>query len=153
MPNVWLKALLKTYLSFFIRTWFSFQWRHNGRDGVPNHQPHHRLLNRLFSADQRKHQSSASLAFSWGIRRWPVNSLHKWPVTREIFPFDDVIMYWNIHPNWKWFFFNFKTPRSFLKSKPVPLKPKKDPPKPVIPPSLSTELLGSTMATLISTAT
>ena len=42
--------------------------------------------------DQRKHQSSASLAVVWGIHRWPVNSLHKWPVTRKIFPFDDVIM-------------------------------------------------------------
>ena len=43
-------------------------------------------------ADQRKHQSSASLAFVRGIHRWPVNSPHKWPVTRKIFPFDDVIM-------------------------------------------------------------
>ena len=43
-------------------------------------------------ADQRKHQSSASLAFVRGIHRWPVNSLHKWPVTRKIFPFDDIIM-------------------------------------------------------------
>ena len=34
-------------------------------------------------ADQRKHKSSASLAFVWGI---------KWPVTRKMFPFDDVIM-------------------------------------------------------------
>ena len=31
-------------------------------------------------ADQRKHQSSASLAFVRGIHRVPVNSLHKWPV-------------------------------------------------------------------------
>ena len=43
-------------------------------------------------ADQRKHQSSASLAFVWGIHRGPVNSPHKWPVTRKIFSFDDVIM-------------------------------------------------------------
>ena len=43
-------------------------------------------------ADQRKHQSSASLAFVRGIHRSPVNSPHKWPVTREMFPFDDVIM-------------------------------------------------------------
>ena len=41
-------------------------------------------------ADQRKHQSSASLAFVWGIHRWPVNSPHKGPVTREMLPFDDV---------------------------------------------------------------
>ena len=44
-------------------------------------------------ADQRKHQSSASLAFVRGIHRWPVNSPHKWPVTGKMFPFDDVIMF------------------------------------------------------------
>ena len=43
-------------------------------------------------ADQRKHQSPASLAFVWGIHRGPVNSPHKWPVTRKMFPFHDVIM-------------------------------------------------------------
>ena len=43
-------------------------------------------------ADQRKHQSSASLAFVRGIHRWPVNSPHKGPVTRKMSPFDDVIM-------------------------------------------------------------
>ena len=43
-------------------------------------------------ANKRKYQSSASLAFVRGIHRWPVNSPHKWPVTREMFPFDDVIM-------------------------------------------------------------
>ena len=43
-------------------------------------------------ADQRKHQSSASLAFVRGIHRRPVNSPHKWPVTSKMFPFDDVIV-------------------------------------------------------------
>ena len=43
-------------------------------------------------SDQRKHQSSASLAFVRGIRRWLVNSPHKGPVTRKMFPFDEVIM-------------------------------------------------------------
>ena len=43
-------------------------------------------------ADQRKHQNSASLAFVRGIHWWPVNSPHKGPVTRKMFPFDDVIM-------------------------------------------------------------
>ena len=42
--------------------------------------------------DQRKYQSSASLASVRGIQRWPMNSLHKGPVTRKMFPFDDVIM-------------------------------------------------------------
>ena len=45
-------------------------------------------------ADERNHQRSASLAFVWGIHRWPVNSRHKGPVTRKMFPFDDVIMTW-----------------------------------------------------------
>ena len=44
------------------------------------------------STDQRKHQSSASLAFVQGIHRWPVNFPHKGPVTQKMFPFDDVIM-------------------------------------------------------------
>ena len=42
-------------------------------------------------ADQRKHQSSASLAY-----RGPVNSPHKWPLTRKMFPFDDVIMSYSL---------------------------------------------------------
>ena len=42
-------------------------------------------------ADQRKHQSSALLAFMRGIHLRPVNSPHKWPLTRKMFPFDDVI--------------------------------------------------------------
>ena len=41
-------------------------------------------------ADQSKHRSSASLAFVRG----PVNSPHKWPVTRKMFPFDDVFMFY-----------------------------------------------------------
>ena len=48
-------------------------------------------------ANERKHQSSAPLAFGRGIQRGPVNSLHKWPVTRKMFPFDDVIMHM---PEW-----------------------------------------------------
>ena len=43
-------------------------------------------------ADQRKHQSLASLVFVRGIHRCPVNSPHKGPVTQKMFPFDDVIM-------------------------------------------------------------
>ena len=43
-------------------------------------------------ADQRKHQGSASLAFVQGIHRSPVNSPHKGPVTRKMFPFHYVIV-------------------------------------------------------------
>ena len=48
-------------------------------------------------ADQRKHQSSPSLAFVWGIHRRPGNSPHKWAVTRKKFPIDDVIMAVAVH--------------------------------------------------------
>ena len=30
------------------------EWRHNGRNGVSNHQPHHCLLNRLFMCRSKK---------------------------------------------------------------------------------------------------
>ena len=62
-------------------------------------------------ADQSKHQSCAPLAFGWGIHRGPVNSPPKWPVTRKMFPFDDVIinkqpfkfpMMTLISKMWKW---------------------------------------------------
>ena len=43
-------------------------------------------------ADQRKHQSFALPAFVRGTHRSPGNSPHKCPVTREMFPFDDIIM-------------------------------------------------------------
>ena len=52
-------------------------------------------------ADQKKHQSSASLAFVWGIHRSPVNSPHKGPVTRKMLLFDDVIMEpWSLVNPW-----------------------------------------------------
>ena len=56
------------------------------------------VCSNVFSgADQRKHQSSASLALVWRIRRWPLNSPHKGPVTRKMFPFDDVIIRYGEH--------------------------------------------------------
>ena len=54
-------------------------------------------------AAQRKHQSSVSLAFVRGIHRWPVNSPHKGPVTRKMFPFDDVVMiYFQLIRRFSW---------------------------------------------------
>ena len=47
--------------------------------------------------DQRKHGSSTSLALVQRIHRWSVHSPHKWPVTRKMFLFDDVIMKCVIH--------------------------------------------------------
>ena len=67
----------------------ALQWCHNEHHRVSNHQPHEWIYS---GTDQRKHQSSASLAFMWGIYQWPLNSPHKGPVTRKMFPFDDLIM-------------------------------------------------------------
>ena len=63
-------------------------------------------------ADQRKHQSSVSLAFVRGIHRGPVNSPHKWPVTRKMFPFDDVITVLEQRgpPHQAYFVYIFKAP-------------------------------------------
>ena len=70
----------------------ALHWRHNGHNGVSNHQPHDSYSTGYLGADQRKHESSASLAFVRGIHRRPVNSPHKGTVTRNMFLFDDVIM-------------------------------------------------------------
>ena len=42
--------------------------------------------------NERKHQSSASLTFALEIHGWLMNSPHNGPVTRNMFPSDDVIM-------------------------------------------------------------
>ena len=73
-------------------TLFPLQWRHNVRDSVSNHHLTIVYSTVYSDADQRKHQSSASLAFVWVIHRGPVNSPHKRPVPRKMFPFDDVTM-------------------------------------------------------------
>ena len=70
----------------------SLQWCHNELARVSNHQSHDYLLNRFFTRRSKKHESSASLTYVWGLHRWPGNSPHKGPVTRKMFPFDDVIM-------------------------------------------------------------
>ena len=79
-------------ISLIYITRFSLQWRHNERNGVPNHQRYEPFN----QAQIKKHQSSASLANVRGIRRWSVNSPYKGPVTRKMFPFNDVIMIRNV---------------------------------------------------------
>ena len=104
--------------------YWTLRWRHNDRDGVSNDHIYlvnleaaglcieyygdvimTAMASQITSVsivssavcpgvNQRKHQSSASVAFVRGIHRWPVNSPHKGPVKRKIFPFDDVIMKW-----------------------------------------------------------
>ena len=84
-----------------------YKWHNLDRYGFDNHHYRDVIMDATASqitsltivystvysdVDQRKHQSSASQAFVREIHRGPVNSPHKWPVTRKKFPFDDVIM-------------------------------------------------------------
>ena len=61
-------------------------------DCVSNHHPHDCLLKRLFMRRSKKTSKLRVTGLCAGIHRSPVNSLHKGPVTRKIFPFDEVIM-------------------------------------------------------------
>ena len=77
---------------YAISTHRSLRWRHNGCDGVSYHQPYDCLFNRLFRRRSKKTSKHRVTGFCAGIHRGPVNSPHKWPVTRKMSPFDDVIM-------------------------------------------------------------
>ena len=70
----------------------ALRWRHKGPDSVSNHQPHHCLLNCLFRRRSKKTSKLRVTGLCVGNSPGPVNSPHKWPVTRKMFPFDDVIM-------------------------------------------------------------
>ena len=66
---------------YWTRIWSPLQWRHNEHDGVSNHQPCDCLLNRLF---RRRWQKTSKLRVT-GL-------CDKGPVTRKMFPIDDVIV-------------------------------------------------------------
>ena len=75
----------------------SSRWRHNGPNCFSNQQ--HCLLNRLFGCRSTKISELRVSGLCAGKSPEPVNSPHKWPVTRKMFPFDDVIMtLWPIRP-------------------------------------------------------
>ena len=73
------------------------QWRNNDHDGVSNHQPHGCLLSRLFRRRSKKTSKLRVTGLCAGNSPGPVNSPYKKPVTRKMFPFDDVIMPWRRH--------------------------------------------------------
>ena len=70
----------------------ALHWRHVDHDGVSNHQPHDCLLYRLFRRRSKKTSKPRVTGLCAGNSPGPVNSPHKRPVTRKMFPFDDVIM-------------------------------------------------------------
>ena len=68
----------------------TLRWRHNGRDGVSNHQPHDGLLNPLFI--RRSKKISKLCVTGLCVGNSSVNAPQKWPVTRKMFPFHHDIM-------------------------------------------------------------
>ena len=70
----------------------ALQWRHNWRDSFSNHQPYDCLLNRLFRRRSKKTSKLRVIGLcaenSPGTGEFPAQR----PVTRKMFPFDDVIM-------------------------------------------------------------
>ena len=73
---------------------FSLQWRHNEHDGVSNPQLHDCFLNRLFKRRSKKTPKSRATGLCAGNSRVTGEySPPKGPVTRKMFPFDDVIVY------------------------------------------------------------
>ena len=72
--------------------WLTLHWRHDDHGGVSNHQPCGCLLNRLFRRRWKKTSKLHVTGFCAGNSPGPVNSPHKGPVTRKMFPLDDVFM-------------------------------------------------------------
>ena len=79
----------------------SLQWRHNEHDSVSNHQPCDCLLNRLFRRRLQKTSNLRVTGLCVGNSPGPVNSPHKGPVTRKMFPrHHDVIMSCEFPSEW-----------------------------------------------------
>ena len=68
----------------------ALHWRHNEGDGVSNHRRLHWLLSCWFMCRSKK--TSKLCVTGLCVGNSPVNSSHKRPVTRKLFPFNDVIM-------------------------------------------------------------
>ena len=78
--------------SLVLGQWYALQWRHDKCDRVSNRRRLHCLLNCWSGADQRKHRSSASLAFVREIHRLQVGSPHKKASNAE-----NISIWWRHH--------------------------------------------------------
>ena len=89
-------------LTPFLRA--ALRCRHNGRDGVSNHQSHDCLLNGLFGRKSKKTSKLRSTGLCVGNSPVTGEFQVKGPVTPKIFPFDDVIMdiSWTSFGIWYW---------------------------------------------------
>ena len=87
----------RTVMHYCLNRGNTLQWRHNDHDSVSNHQPHGCLFNRLFRRRSKETSKLIVTGLCVGNSPGPVNSPLEGPVTRKMFPFDDVIMYVWIH--------------------------------------------------------
>ena len=88
--HIWVHCVSECILRliYCLVTWVPLHWLHNGRDSVSNHQPHDCLLHRSFRLRSKKTSKLRVTGLCAGNSPGPVNSPHKWPVTRRMFPFD-----------------------------------------------------------------
>ena len=95
----WAYLIFQTYLHF---SESPLQCYHNECGGVSNHRRLVCLHNRLFGRWSKKTSKPRVTDLCEGnspMNSPPVNSPHKGPVTRKMFPFDDVVM----HTWGRWF--------------------------------------------------
>ena len=71
----------------------SLQWRHNGRDGVSNHQPHDCLLNRLFRRRSKKTSKLPVTGLCVGISP----GTGEFPTQRAASNLENVSILWHHH--------------------------------------------------------
>ena len=88
----WRRVYNPVYIDMRRRYVVALLWRHNGHNSVSNHQPYDCLLRRLFRCRSKQTSKLRVTGLCAGNSPGPVNFPHKWPVTRKMFPFDDVIM-------------------------------------------------------------
>ena len=93
-PEVMCTRFVLCCVSLRFSTYIRLHWRHNERNVVSNHRrvDYMNYMNNLFWRRSMKTTKLRVTGLYGGIYRWPVNSPHKSPVTRKVFPFDDIVM-------------------------------------------------------------
>ena len=111
IPSLFVVTLFLLLISFALcpirsmrPTWllYTLQWRHNEHDSVSNHQRFGCLLSRYQAQIKENINGGLCKENSPVTGEFPA----KGPVTRKVFPFDDVIMYSKLvsrcHENTSW---------------------------------------------------
>ena len=78
------------------RLQLALQWRHNGRNGVSNHQPHDCLPNGLFRCRSKK---TSKLRVT-GLCAWNSPVTGEFPAQRASYA-ENVSIWWRHHGQWK----------------------------------------------------